>query len=67
MVVSTDACLADACATRLGNEIQTEKDIARAVDLVCDIPGIIGALAVAGESCGAAGNISLVALADGKC
>jgi len=62
VVVSCDACLADACATRLGNEIQKEEDIATAVELICGIPGVIGALAVKGEACGAAGNISLVAL-----
>jgi ApbE superfamily uncharacterized protein (UPF0280 family) len=62
VIVARDACLADACATRLGNEIQKEEDIAAAVELVCGIPGVIGALAVKGEACGAAGNITLVAL-----
>jgi len=62
VVVSRDACLADACATRLGNEIKTEQDIAAAVELICNIPGVIGALAVKGEACGAAGNIELKAL-----
>ena len=62
VVVARDACLADACATRLGNEIQRPEDIAAAVELVCGIPGVVGALAVAGEACGAAGNITLVAL-----
>lgn len=61
-VVAFDACLADACATRLGNEIKTERDIACAVELVCGIRGVIGALAVVGEACGAAGNIALVTL-----
>ncbi len=62
VVVSRDACLADACATRLGNEVKTAEDIAAAVELICEVPGVIGALAVAGEACGAAGNIALVAL-----
>jgi ApbE superfamily uncharacterized protein (UPF0280 family) len=62
VVVSRDAVLADACATRLGNEIKTADDIAAAVELICDISGIIGALAVKGEACGAAGNIELKAL-----
>lgn len=66
VVVSHDAYLADACATRLGNEIQTAEDITRAVELICGIPGVIGALAVVGEVCGAAGNIELVTLFGGK-
>lgn len=66
VVVSHDVCLADACATRLGNEIQTAADIAAAVERICGIDGVIGALAIVGEACGAAGNISLAALSGGK-
>ncbi len=66
VVVSHDAYLADACATRMGNEVKTAEDIAAAVELVCGIKGVIGALAVVGEACGAAGNIALVALSAGK-
>jgi len=61
-VVSRDAYLADACATRLGNEIKTADDIAAAVELICGIPGVTGALAVKDDACGAAGNIELKAL-----
>jgi hypothetical protein len=65
-VVSNDAYLADACATRLGNEVRRAEDIAAAVELVCGTPGVIGALAIVGEACGAAGNITLVTLSSGK-
>ncbi len=58
-VVSHDACLADACATRLGNDIKCEADIQSALEAVCRIEGVIGAVAVMGESCGAVGDIEL--------
>lgn len=60
VVVSCDACVADACATRLGNEIKCADDIARALDVIAAIPGVIGAVAVLGDKCGAVGDIRLV-------
>ena len=62
VVVSRDACLADACATRLGNEIKTADDIGKALELIVGIKGVIGAVAVIGEICGAAGDIRLKTL-----
>ncbi len=62
VVVSPDACLADACATRLGNEVKTAADIERALEMIMSIPGVTGALAVIGEVCGAAGHIRLQTL-----
>lgn len=62
VVVSGDACLADACATRLGNEIQCAEDIARALDTIAAIPGVMGAIAVVGDRCGAVGDIRLAAV-----
>lgn len=59
VVVSHDACLADACATRLGNELKQPGDIERALELVCGIEGVVGAVAVMGDRCGAAGGITL--------
>lgn len=59
VVVSHDACLADACATRLGNEIKQENDIQSALEMTCGIDGVIGAVAVMGEVCGAMGEIEL--------
>jgi ApbE superfamily uncharacterized protein (UPF0280 family) len=61
-VVAADACLADACATRLGNELKSADDISRALDLIAEIPGVIGAVAVVGDKCGAVGDIRLKAL-----
>jgi ApbE superfamily uncharacterized protein (UPF0280 family) len=62
VVVSHDAYLADACATRLGNELKTADDISRALDLIAEIPGVVGAVAVVGDKCGAVGDIRLKAL-----
>lgn len=62
VVISRDACLADACATRLGNEIKSAADIGSALEMITGIAGVIGAVAIVGESCGAAGQIQLKAL-----
>ena len=62
VVVSADACLADACATRLGNELKSADDISRAMELIIEVPGVIGAVAIVGEVCGAVGDIRLKAL-----
>ncbi len=62
VVVSYDACLADACATRLGNDIKQPDDLQRALDTIAAVSGVIGAVAVIGELCGAVGNITLVSL-----
>jgi ApbE superfamily uncharacterized protein (UPF0280 family) len=48
VVVSRDAYLADACATRLGNELKSEEDIQRALKTVYAIEGVIGAVAIVG-------------------
>jgi ApbE superfamily uncharacterized protein (UPF0280 family) len=61
-VVSRDACLADACATRLGNEIRVPGDIQPALEVVNSIEGVIGAVAVMGDKCGAVGDIELKCL-----
>lgn len=62
VVVSRDAYLADACATRLGNELKSEGDIQRALETVYAIEGVMGAVAIVGGKCGAIGDIELVNL-----
>ena len=62
VVVSYDACLADACATRLGNEIKSADDIEKALESVFEIKGVIGALAIAEEKVGAIGGLELANL-----
>ena len=50
-VVASNVTLADTCATRLGNLLTSSEDqvMERALDEVCSITGVEGALAVAGE------------------
>jgi ApbE superfamily uncharacterized protein (UPF0280 family) len=62
VVVSHDACLADACATRLGNDIKHVSDIQNALETIYGIDGVLGAVAVMGGTCGAIGNIHLTPL-----
>lgn len=59
VVAAHDACLADACATRLGNELKDAHDMERALEQICGVEGVIGAVAVMGDRCGAAGDITL--------
>ena len=51
VVFAEDVCLADACATRLGNEVKSadERVMRHALDVVLQIEGVDGALVVAGE------------------
>ncbi|WP_400250109.1 UPF0280 family protein [Methanomethylophilus alvi] len=56
-VVSRDPVLADACATRLGNEIKGEGDLSRAAETVCVIPGVDGCLAVSGGAVCTCGDV----------
>lgn len=59
VVLSRNAYLADACATRLGNEIKTPIDIECALEKVCGIDDVIGAVAVMGDVMGAMGDVVL--------
>ncbi|AGN26768.1 hypothetical protein A3206_02620 [Candidatus Methanomassiliicoccus intestinalis] len=45
VVISNDVCLADACATRLGNLVTSDEEdvIKKAMDIVCSIDGVDGA------------------------
>jgi ApbE superfamily uncharacterized protein (UPF0280 family) len=49
-VIAPNVTLADACATRLGNQLTSDDDgvMTAALDDVCSIPGVEGALAVVG-------------------
>ncbi len=62
VVVSPDAYLADACATRLGNEVKCAADIEHALDVIIHIPGVTGAMAIVDDVCGAVGDIRLETL-----
>ncbi len=65
-VVARDGALADACATLAGNLVRTERDIGPALDRVCSVPGVIGALVILGEKIGMKGDLPrLVRIDDG--
>jgi hypothetical protein len=59
-VISPDAILADAAATRLGNMIKTATDIDRALELAPRIPFIEGVLIIIGDKMGLWGNLEVV-------
>lgn len=65
-VIAGSTALADAAATRLGNEVglaaEGETGIRRALEASRTIPGITGVVVVCGERIGALGNIELVGL-----
>jgi ApbE superfamily uncharacterized protein (UPF0280 family) len=62
VILSKDACLADAAATAMGNLVRTPEDIEPALQKVQAIKGISGALIIVGSSMGAWGGIDLVKL-----
>lgn len=62
VVLATDAALADAAATALGNRIQTAADIEPAFEWIQTINGISGAVILIGDKMGAWGEVELVTL-----
>jgi ApbE superfamily uncharacterized protein (UPF0280 family) len=56
-VVSPDACLADAVATRAGNAVRLEEDLEAAVRQVAAIPGVSGVLLAKGKRIALAGRL----------
>ncbi len=60
VVVSPNPVLADACATRLGNMIGSAADIGPALERVCALQGVTGAVAVCGGDMGAMGALELL-------
>lgn len=59
-VISKDAALADAAATRLGNIVKSPSDISRALDLAPSIPSIEAVLIIIKDKMGAWGDLELV-------
>ncbi len=56
-VISESPALADACATRLGNEVRSVDDLARATELVGRMDGVEGCLAVKDGSMASFGDV----------
>lgn len=60
VIKGPSAALADAAATRAGNMIQSEEDLMKAIQVVKNIPGLTGILAVKNHAMAAWGAIELV-------
>lgn len=60
IIISKDACLADAAATATGNLVKTAKDIEPAINEIKKIPGITGVLIIVGSDMGVWGSIELI-------
>lgn len=61
-VLSASTALADAVATRIGNETKNDRDINQAVALAATISGVHGVLIIKGENLGVWGDLELVGL-----
>ena len=59
VVLATDALLADAAATALGNRVQGPQDVKAAVEYAATLPNIMGALAICGEALAVWGGVEL--------
>lgn len=60
VVICNSAILADAWATRLGNEVKSASDVDRALSLVKDKPEIKGVIIIIGDKIGVWGEIKLI-------
>ena len=58
--VSKNTALADSCATLLGNLVKTPQDISDAINRICGIDGIIGAVCIIDEHIGFSGDLELI-------
>lgn len=59
VVIAVSTPLADAAATAIGNLVQSEEDLERALNVAHTIEGLSGALLICGEKFAAWGDISL--------
>jgi len=62
-VLAGATALADAVATRLGNEVRPGRPLSHVLDMGRAIPGLIGVVIIRGEELGAWGTVELVPLA----
>jgi hypothetical protein len=61
-IISRDAALADATATRLGNMVKTQADINKALEFAPSIPSIEAVLILIKDKMGIWGNIEITAI-----
>lgn len=60
VILSPFAALADAVATAVGNLVQRQEDLEKAIQFAADIGGVAGAVIIKGEHLAAWGHIKLV-------
>lgn len=58
-VIAPDGALADAVATALGNRVHGPADVEEALAWACGVPGVRGAVVIAGDTIGAQGDVRL--------
>ncbi len=61
-VMALSAAVADAAATMICNQVQSEKDIRQALDFAQEIESLSGVIIIAGDQMGAWGDVELVCL-----
>jgi ApbE superfamily uncharacterized protein (UPF0280 family) len=61
-VAAETGALSDAAATALGNRVSESRDIEKALAEIVAIPGVTGAVAIAGGKIGVAGDVTIVPL-----
>lgn len=59
VLLATDALLADAAATAVGNRVQSAKDVRQAAEYASTIPGVTGSLVICGGALAAWGAVEL--------
>lgn len=64
LVISRDCALADAAATALGNLASGPEQLNSALDTICAIPGVDGALVILGDKLGVKGQVELKMLGE---
>jgi hypothetical protein len=60
VVLSPSTALADASATAIGNIVQTEADIEKALEYARGVAGLIGVAVIINDKMGAWGKINLI-------
>ncbi|MBP5165761.1 MAG: UPF0280 family protein [Oscillospiraceae bacterium] len=66
VVIARSCALADAAATRLGNLVRAPDDIEDALERICSVKDVLGALVIIGDRMGAKGDVRLKLLKQKK-
>jgi ApbE superfamily uncharacterized protein (UPF0280 family) len=58
--MASSSVLADAVATAAANVVQQPRDVEKAAQLAAAVPGILGAVIIAGDKLAAWGKVTLI-------